>query len=87
MTNIPSASRIAVLDSFGWSWHAVRNMLSAADTTSEGSPLIRRRDDAEVPDRFKGISRITLSRGWSDLSRRDLTGDDGGVFAHPAQQR
>ena len=27
------------------------------------------------------------SRGRSDLSRRDLTGDDGGVFAHPVQQR
>jgi hypothetical protein len=25
--------------------------------------------------------------GWSDLSRGDLRGDDGGVFAYPVQER
>ena len=59
---------------------------------SRGRPLIRQSNSealaaagSRVVDRSPpaSLQRLASSRGWLDLSRGDLAGDDGGVFAYP----
>src|SRR3954452_7603027 len=47
---------------------------------NDRSPLSQR-------DSANSTEPLASSRGWLDLSRGDLAGDDGGVFADPVEER